>query len=56
MKFYDNMKKIKNSAWLQEHARQISAEYNEKWQSFQGLKLYNKAIFIGYDPEKNVFS
>ena len=55
LKFYDNMKRIKNSAWLQEHARQISAEYNEKWQSYQVLKLYNKAIFIGYVPGKMFF-
>ena len=34
LKIYDNIKRIKNSAWLKEHACQISAEYNEKWQSY----------------------
>ena len=55
MKIYDNIKRIKNSAWLKEHACQISAEYNENWQSYQGLKLYKKAIFIGYVPWKTCF-
>ena len=55
LKIYDNIKRIKNSAWLKEHACQISAEYNENWQSYQGLKLYKKAIFIGYVRWKNVF-
>ena len=55
MKIYDNIKRIKNSAWLQEHAWWISAEYNENWQSYLGLKLYEKAIFIGYVPWKTCF-
>ena len=29
LKIYDNIKNIKNWAWLQEHACQISEEYNE---------------------------
>ena len=55
MKIYDNIKRIKNSAWLKEHACQISAEYNENWQSYQGLKLNKKAIFNGYVPWKTCF-
>ena len=55
LKIYDNIKRIKNSAWLKEHACQISAEYNENWQSYQGLKLNKKAIFNGYVPWKTCF-
>ena len=50
LKIYDNIKRIKNFACLQEHACQISAEYNEKQKRYLGLKLYKKDIFIGYDP------
>ena len=46
MKIYDNLKGIKNSAWSQKHACQISVEYNENWSSYQGLKLWKKALFI----------
>ena len=55
LKIYENLKRIKNSAWSQKHACQISVEYNENWSSYQGLKLYKKAIFIVYDPRKTRF-
>ena len=55
LKIYDNLKRIKNSAWSQKHACRISVEYNENWSSYQGLKLYKKAIFIVYDPRKTCF-
>ena len=56
MKIYDNIKRIKNSAWLQEHAWWISAEYNENWQSYLGLKLYKKLFLLVMSLEKHVFS
>ena len=55
LKIYDNLKRIKNSAWSQKHACQISVEYNENWSSYQGLKLYKKAVFIGYVPCKKAY-
>ena len=56
LKIDDRIKKIKTLTWLYKHACQISAKYNENWQSYQGLKLYKKAIFIGYVPWKTCFS
>ena len=55
LKIYDNIKRIKNSAWLQEHAWWISAEYNENWQSYLGLKLYKKLFLLVMSLEKHVF-
>ena len=56
LRIYNNIKRMKNSAWFKEHACQVSVEYIENWQSYQGLKLYKKAFFLVMSLEKHVFS
>ena len=46
MKTYDNIKRIKKSAWCQTHAYQISSKNIENWQSYLGFKLWKEPFLL----------